>query len=78
MGFYFGGPTNPQAGWAEIETTLNGSQVSAEILDYAYQSVGNTSILAGQTATPEPSTLSLIVLGGAGLIALRRRRASNA
>jgi hypothetical protein len=79
LGFYFGGPTNPQAGWAQIATTANATTSSFELLSYAYETDPNIAIKAGQTSpTPEPSALPLLVLGGAGLIALRRRRAANA
>jgi hypothetical protein len=79
MGFYFGDPGSPQAGWAQIATIANGSTSSFELLSYAYETSPNVAIDAGQTAaTPEPSALPLLVLGGAGLIALRRRRAANA
>jgi hypothetical protein len=78
MGFYFGTPGSPQAGWAQIATVANGNTSSFELLSYAYETTANVAIDAGQTATPEPSALPLLVLGGAGLIALRRRRAANA
>jgi hypothetical protein len=42
---------------------------------YAYQSLPNTDILAGQTSsTPEPSSFALFALGAAGLLAFRRRK----
>jgi hypothetical protein len=78
MGFYFGAPGSPQAGWAQISTVANSTTSSFELLSYAYETNPNVAIDAGQTATPEPSALPLLVLGGAGLIALRRRRAANA
>jgi hypothetical protein len=79
LGFYFGAAGSPQAGWAEIATTANATTSSFELLSYAYETSPNVAIDAGQTAaTPEPSALPLLVLGGAGLIALRRRRAANA
>jgi hypothetical protein len=79
LGFYFNGPANPQAGWADIQTSGNPNSTSFTIVNYAYETNPNTAITAGQTSdTPEPSTMALIGLGAAGLIALRRRRASNA
>lgn len=76
LGFYFGGTTDPQYGWAQIETMADATGSSFEVLDYAYETVPNTPIAAGQV--PEPSALPLLVLGAAGLIALRRRRQANA
>ncbi len=64
-------------GWAEIATTANSSTSSFELLSYAYDTVAGESI-STPTATPEPSALPLLALGGIGLIALRRRRAANA
>ncbi len=79
LGFEFGNPLDPEAGWAEISTTVIGPATSFEILSYAYETVGDTRITAGEGApTPEPSALPLLALGGIGLIALRRRRAANA
>jgi hypothetical protein len=79
LGFYFTVSSAIDAGWANISTTATGTASSFTVTDYAYETVGNASITAGQlTETPEPSTMALIALGGAGLIALRRRRAANA
>jgi PEP-CTERM motif-containing protein len=76
LGFYFGAVGSPQAGWAQISTTDGPGGASFEVLDYAYETTPNTPINAGQV--PEPSALPLLILGGAGLIALRRRRAAHA
>jgi hypothetical protein len=78
LGFVFAGTGGPQAGWAQIATTANASGSSFEVLDYAYENDPNVSINAGQTVTPEPSTISLLALGASGLVAVRRRRAVNA
>jgi hypothetical protein len=76
LGFYFQGTGGPQAGWAEITTGTTND--SFEVLSYAYETQANTPIDAGQiAATPEPSTMALVVLGASGLMALRRRRAAT-
>jgi hypothetical protein len=79
LGFYFTDGNGIHPGWADIATTATNSGASFEVLEYAYQSAGNSTITAGEESpTPEPSSMSLIALGGAGLIALRRRRSRNA
>ncbi len=79
LGFYFVASGTPFAGWADIATTANTNTSSFEVLSYAYQNTPNTAIAAGDFGqAPEPSSMALIALGAAGLIALRRRRARNA
>ena len=79
LGFYFGAPGSPQAGWAQIATTANDTTSSFTLISYAYETDANVAITAGEgSPVPEPSALPLLILGGAGLIALRRRRAANA
>lgn len=83
LGFYFDSVDGSHAGWADISTSLATASGTSSftVKDYAYDTVANEAITAGQgrlAATPEPSTLSLLALGGAGLIELRRRRKANA
>jgi len=64
IGFSFVGAQSSQFG---LTATLTG---------YAYDTVPNQQILAGQTtATPEPGTLGLLALGSLGLGFWRRRKA---
>jgi len=60
-------------GWARANVQFdvpNGSS-SATLIDWAYEDQADTPI---QSPVPEPSTLSLLALGAAGLAALRARR----
>ena len=48
---------------------------SFTVVDYAYGDAGD-SVDTGQV--PEPGSLALLALGGAGLIAWRKRRSAKA
>jgi hypothetical protein len=81
--FQISGATH--VGWAQIATSVTTTMASAELIDYAYNSVAYdgtnavaSSIAAGDTGAPEPSSLALYALGAAGIAALRRRRKSAA
>ena len=67
-------------GWAELDVvagrSAGGPFVDATLLGYAYDTVANQAILAGQTSsTPEPGTLGLLALGSLGLAYWRRKKA---
>lgn len=59
-------------GWARVDVT-GANNGTATLFDYAYETVANTPIVAGDTGVPEPSSLSLLA-AGAGALALKRRR----
>ncbi len=66
-------------GWAEFDVSVDRLSLSATLLGYAYDTVANQGLGAGQTAAsptsaPEPATLGLLALGSVGLAAWRRRK----
>jgi hypothetical protein len=58
-------------GWARAGAPVVGIN-GGWIYDYAYETIPNTPILAGQGAVPEPGTWPLLVLGAAMFTARRR------
>lgn len=66
-------------GWIEVSAETD--DAIATIPAFAFNTTPNACIMAGQmsgtcSATPEPSSLALLALGAAGLLALRARRKS--
>ena len=79
IGFKFTDAAGQEYGWASV--TVNGANASNTFTlnSYAYTTAGEV-ITAGQTslAVPEPGSLGLLAVGGAGLLAWRQRRARAA
>jgi MYXO-CTERM domain-containing protein len=71
-------PSDVNYAWAELNLSFNGTNSYSVTLEgFAYQSIPNTPIMAGDTGiTPEPGTagLALLALGACGLAAWRRRK----
>jgi hypothetical protein len=63
-------------GWAKVSTVTNLNEigVSGDVIlhGYAYESTPNTAIVTG--AVPEPTSLAIFAMGGAGIAAWKRRR----
>jgi hypothetical protein len=60
-------------GWAQFETTSGDTtSPTGTVIDFAYDNSPNTPIAAG--AVPEPTSLSLLAAGAAGLAMYRGRR----
>ena len=59
-------------GWARVGVPYTGMN-AVWLYDYAYETVPNTPILAGEGAVPEPTTISLFLLATA-LITLKRSK----
>jgi hypothetical protein len=58
---------NINYGWVGVRIT-NEADATGEVVGYAYETLPNVPILAGDVAVPEPSTLITALLGGAALI----------
>jgi hypothetical protein len=65
-------------GWAEV--TVN-PDLTATLSRFAYESVADAAVLTGDIGggeVPEPGSMSLMILGAAGLAAYRRLRKRKA
>lgn len=74
VGFRFNGGSGMQYGWARIHMDEGAPGNSFTLIDYAWADPGIT-ISTGQV--PEPGSLALLALGGAGLMAWRRSRSKS-
>ncbi len=69
-------PINAVSHFGWIRVTIDNAGGAFTVNDWAYNSVPGEGIKAGRI--PEPSTLGLLAAGGVGLVALRKRRRSQA
>ncbi len=73
MQFQIAGSTH--YGWVQLSAPL--SRASVTVHGYAYETVANTAIAAGDVGVapiPEPNSLALFACGAAGLVAWRRKK----
>ena len=70
VGFRFTDAGGTETGWAFV-TTSGGLANTFTLNSYAYSTAGE-QLTAGQV--PEPGSLALLAVGGAGLLAWRQRR----
>jgi len=77
LGIKFDSAAGTHYAWIRVEMT-GSSYNGITITDWAYGDV-DEKILVGQTTNvPEPGSLGLLAIGGAGLLAWRRKRAQAA
>jgi hypothetical protein len=75
LGFHFDIDGQVHYGWAAVTVSFGVEGFNEELNGYAYDTVANQAIRAGQTsATPEPGTLALLALGSLGLAYWRRTK----
>lgn len=73
MGLEFEADGQTYYGWARI--TADYDDIYVVIHEWAYESTPGISIAAGATGViPEPATVTLVCIGGLGLVICRRRR----
>ena len=75
IGFKFDAGNGTQYGWARVRMDSGPSANTYTLIDYAFADPGE-NIATGQV--PEPGSLGLLALGGAGLLAWRKRRKKEA
>jgi hypothetical protein len=70
---------NKHYGWARVSSEIGSASLA--VTQAAYESTPGAGIAAGDTgelnSVPEPSSMALMLLGAAGIAALKRRRASG-
>jgi len=70
IGLEFQAGGNNYFGWMEVTNDFN--IAAGQVIGWAYETIPNTPILAGQV--PEPSSVALFILGGAAMLCRSSRR----
>ena len=72
LGFRFSISGNEHYGWVRIRVPANGKEKpDAHLIDYAYETIPNKSIIAGETHGKDDATLGRLAQGASGLSAWR-------
>lgn len=58
-------------GWARVDTKSSGNTITAEVIDYAYQTTPNTPIYAGQGIKKTAGTLGALAVGSSAISSWR-------
>lgn len=77
IAFKFNGGLGVEYGWARVTMNSGKPGNTFTLVDFAWGDPG-TTLTVGQTAVPEPGSLGLLALGGAGLLVWRKRHAKSA
>ncbi len=75
MGLQFLIGSDIHYGWAAVSVQLGSATL--DVTDWGYNPTANAAVTTPGTALPEPSSMALMLLGAAGVSALKLRRKSS-